>query len=346
MFQLFVVILVFSIVLFFYIHIYHHFKTSNDLEVYEIERVSKEKLEEVCNLKQPFLFNYDEPVVQHTDLYNLDTHYQSFDINIRKHVTDENDLLDTETSADELEDTVPLPLDKALALFKKDTTASYFTEMNQDFLTESGVGKHIQYDDGYLRPPLVTNCLYDVMTGSKGATTPLRYDMNYRNYYLVTHGSAEVRLIPPKYTKYLYPQNDYENFEFKSPIQVWGVQPKYKADYNKAKHLQVVLNPGKVLYIPPYWWYSIRFHKRTSITSMKYRTVMNNVSIAPWFVMYFLQLYNVKRNTIENIQVTTETTTGNLTPKQDASVEQAHKKFKKLPLQSNSGPARVDEKQE
>lgn len=335
MFQLFVVVLVFSIVLFFYIHIYHHFKTSNDLEVYEIERGSKEKLEEVCNLKQPFLFNFDEPVVQHTDLYNLDSHYQSFDINIRKHVT-EDAVVDLGSDVD---DTVPLPLDKALALFKQDTTASYFTEMNQDFLTESGIGKHIQYDDAYLRPPFVTNCVYDLLTGSKGASTPLRYDMNYRNYYLVTHGSCEVRLLPPKYSKYLYPQNDYENFEFKSPIHVWGVQGKYKADYNKAKHLHVVLNPGKVLYIPPYWWYSIRFNKRTSITSMKYRTVMNNVSMAPWFGMHFLQLYNVKRNTIEHIQGTTDekektTSTKTKMPMASSMLRQPSSKKHTLPSSS------------
>jgi hypothetical protein len=35
---------------------------------------------------------------------------------------------------------------------------------------------------------------------------------------------------------------------------------------------------------------------------------MNNVSISPCFFMHFLQLYNVKRNTIENVKVSEETT--------------------------------------
>ncbi len=104
------------------------------------------------------------------------------------------------------------------------------------------------------------------MTGSPGSNTPLRYDLNSRNYYLVTHGSVNVILIPPKYSKHLYPENDYENFEFKSPINVWNVQQKYNADYKKAKNIRISLNPGKMLYIPPYWWYSIRFNKKASIT--------------------------------------------------------------------------------
>ena len=39
-------IFVFCIVLFLYIHIFFHLKTSDDLEVYEIDQPSKEKLEE------------------------------------------------------------------------------------------------------------------------------------------------------------------------------------------------------------------------------------------------------------------------------------------------------------
>jgi len=46
-------VLIFCVILFFYLHIYFHMKTSNDLEVYEIDQPSKDKLEEVCDLRQP-----------------------------------------------------------------------------------------------------------------------------------------------------------------------------------------------------------------------------------------------------------------------------------------------------
>ena len=51
--------LIFCIVLFLYLHIYHHLKTSNDLEVYEIEKPSKDKLEEISDIRQPVIFNYN-----------------------------------------------------------------------------------------------------------------------------------------------------------------------------------------------------------------------------------------------------------------------------------------------
>ena len=53
-----IALLIFCLVLFIYLHVYFHLKTSNDLEVYEIEQPSKDKLEEICDLRQPVIFNY------------------------------------------------------------------------------------------------------------------------------------------------------------------------------------------------------------------------------------------------------------------------------------------------
>ena len=65
---------------------------------------------------------------------------------------------------------------------------------------------------------------------------------------------------------------DYENYEFRSPVNPWDVQANYKADFSKFKTLDVVLTPGKVFYLPPYWWYSIRFDELSSISFLHYDT--------------------------------------------------------------------------
>jgi hypothetical protein len=288
------------VVLFCYVHIYDNYNTSNDLEVYDIDKGSKDKLEEICNLKQPFLFNFDETIILNTNLYGVNVHNNAFEINIRVNENETDESQDSYTSNELL---VPLILEKAKELFDKTDTTTYFTEDNHEFLNESGLIKHIKYNDSYLRPYMVTNCFYDILSGSLNSYTPLRYDINNRNYYLVTNGYIEITLIPPKYSKYLHQYPDYELFEFKSPINVWDIQPKYKNDYNKSKSIHFTINTGKMLYIPPYWWYSIRFNKQSSITTMKYRTCMNNVSILPNIILHYLQLYNIKRTTIENKRI-------------------------------------------
>ena len=127
--------------------------------------------------------------------------------------------------------------------------------------------------------------------------------MNYRNYYIVTQGSIKVKLSPPKSSKYLYPVNDYENFEFKSQINPWDPQAKFKADFDKIKCLEIVLTPGRFLYIPAYWWYTFKFEPDTSVSCFKYRTYMNNIAISPKIFMYALQNQNVERKIAKQIDL-------------------------------------------
>ena len=111
-------------------------------------------------------------------------------------------------------------------------------------------------------------------------------------------------MIPPRSSKYLSSVNDYENFEFRSPINAWNVQSLYASDFDKVKCLEVKLQVGQTIYIPAYWWYSIRFGKNTSLSCFRYRTYMNNVAILPKTIMYLLQNQNVKREVAKKVQTT------------------------------------------
>ena len=199
---------------------------------------------------------------------------------------------------------MPLPLHAAIKLFNEDKTSSYYSENNGDFLEETGVIKSMKYNDEFLRPYMVSNCNYDIMMGSNGTCTPFRYEVNYRNYFVLTQGSAQIKLAPPHSIKYLYPNYDYENFEFNSPVNPWAPQAKYIADFDKIKCLEFTLNPGKTLFLPANWWYSIKFNtSNTSITCFRYRTYMNNVAILPYIILHALQIQNVKRNTVKKVSI-------------------------------------------
>ena len=285
---------IFCIVLFVYLHIQFHLKTSNDLEVYELDDASKDKLEEVCDIRQPVLFRFDdEKVIETTSKKFILENYPSFEIKIRN--TNDNDK--------KSELYVPLPLDASRKLFDEDKNACYFSENNSDFLNETGVVKNFKYNDMFLRPYMVSNMNYDIMMATKDTVTPFRYETNYRNYFLCTQGSVEIKLTPPQSVKYLYPEYDYENFEFRSPINPWNVQTKYAADFNKIKCLEISLKKGQIVYIPAYWWYSIKFDSDSSVSCFRYRTYFNNLAISPYIFMHMLQLQNVKREIIDKIPI-------------------------------------------
>jgi hypothetical protein len=151
---------------------------------------------------------------------------------------------------------------------------------------------------------MVSNCNYDIMMGSKNTCTPFRYEINYRNFFLLTQGSAQIKISPPHSLKYLYPNYDYENFEFRSPVNPWSPQPRYIADFDKMKCLEFTMTPGKTLFLPAYWWYSIKFmNSDTSISCFRYRTYMNNIAILPYIGLHALQIQNVKRNVAKKVSI-------------------------------------------
>ena len=281
---------IFCLVLFIYLHVQFHLKTGEDLEMYEVDQPSKEKLEEICDIRQPVLFNFDcQTIIDTSSKSYITQNYNAFEVKIRniKEIDPNTELY------------IPLPLHAADKLFNEDTNSSYLSENNSDFLEETGVGKNLKYNDEFLRPYMVSNCNYDIMMGSANVCTPFRYEINYRNYYLLTEGSAQIKLTPPHNIRYLYPNYDYENFEFRSPVNPWTPQPKYIADFDKIKCLEFTLTPGKTLYIPAYWWYSIKFNKKSSISCFNYRTYMNNIAISPYIGMHALQIQNIKRNVVK-----------------------------------------------
>ena len=73
--------------------------------------------------------------------------------------------------------------------------------------------------------------------------------------------------------------------------------------FDKIKCLEIILVPGKILYIPAYWWYTFKFNENTSVSCFKYRTYMNNIAISPKIFMYALQNQNVERKIAKPINI-------------------------------------------
>ena len=280
-------IVTFLIVLFIYLHIYYHIKISNYLEVYDIQNLSKERLEDICNLRQPATFYLEVACFELLLLENVKKEYGSFDIKLR-------DTSDNTTS----ELYLPYILNKAVVAIKE---KQYYSERNEDFLNETSLLKILQVNDYFLRPSSLMTSTYDYLIGTESSQTPFRYDVCYRNYFVLLEGEALIKLTPPKNKKYLFTYKDYDNFEFRSPINPWNVQKQYQNNFDKIKCLDITLTKGKVLFIPAYWWYSIKFNSpETVILNFKYKTYMNNITLFPDYFKSFLQKQNIKHVIIDS----------------------------------------------
>lgn len=282
-----IIILIFTIVLFFYLHIIYHLKKSNDLDVYEIKTPSKDELEEICNYRQPVLFHYyNNEINNYFNFDNIKLHNQ-FDINVRnadKNLSDEHELY------------IPFNTSKLFEIIKTGSTNTYITENNNDFLNESGLIKNIKYNDNLLRPYFMISNKYDLLTGCKFSRTPFRYNLNYRNYFHVVSGNVKIKLSPPNSSKHLNEVKDYDNYEFRTNINLWKPTSNDKLNINKIKIIDVNLSQGQIIYIPNYWWYTFEYDVNTIIINYRYDTYMSLISQCPQLMMYMLQAQNIKIN--------------------------------------------------
>jgi len=273
-------LLILCIVLFAYIHIYHHIKTSNYLEIYEIENPSKDKLEDLTAMRQPLVIN--NITLNNMTLDYLKSNYPTFELSLYNKVSD---LF------------VKIKLEEFYKLIVSKDSYNILTYNNYDFLEETTIDKHLEVNDLFLRPYNMLSKKYDILMGSINSVTQLKYSINSRNILYVSYGKIEVTLCPPKDYKHLHVKKNHETLEFYSQINIYDVEQKYYNDYNKVKFLRIVLVPNQVLLIPPYWFYSIKILElNTLVFYNTYRTYAGTVAIIPDLFMQLLQQDNLKLN--------------------------------------------------
>ena len=292
-------VFIFILVLFLYIHVNHQFKRSEDLEIYEMDYTTNKNLQEICELKQPVLFEYKPFHPEFFDNVTVDVIEQQSALDVK--IKDVNDYWNETANVDY----VVLPLQSARTLMTTDTRSNYFTENNEEFVNEAGLYNDFFENNFYLKPDLTVQTKYDILMGSNGAITPLRYHTNYRQFFCVNSGKIHVKMTPWKSSKHLSPTKDFENYEFRSPINVWKPQREYANRMDKLKFLEFDVHEGFVLYVPPFWWYSIKFSNQNDnlVTGITYNSVMNCISNIPNYALYYLQQSNIKKRVAKVLEI-------------------------------------------
>jgi hypothetical protein len=280
-------ILIFIVISFSYIHIVNELKTSEDLEVYELEYYDNENLQETCSVLQPVVFKRTKTI----SLPDLENYKQLL------LVKSTNDYY---TSTESVQ-SVGLPSNALIQLLKSDSKSHYFSENNQVFIEESGFRKKISDLDIELKPKNIFETKYDILLGSKNTCTPCRYHTNNRKFlYVANGGCIRIKMASWKFTKYLHLIKDYENYEFKSSMNIWTKND----DLDNIQFVEFDVPLESIVFIPPYWWYSIKFLEQdTVIFEYNYSSIINKISNAVDCAKYYLHNQNIVKNYANNINI-------------------------------------------
>lgn len=267
----------FMFILFLYIHINYQHRKSQELEIYEYEYNDIEGLQETCEVRQPIIFHFESLISKYTpiNLAILNT-IEKEDGNILN-IKDTHDYYDVTDSHLIQPINVPLSFQSVIKLIDTNTTdPHFFTENNNEFIEETGIDAVMtKIGDRFLKPIYTVNQSYDIMTASKGVGLPMKYHTQTSKYIYVSSGRIIVKMAPFKYVKKL----DFNERILVSPMNCWTPQMQYIPYINKVRFLEFEVFAGYMLYIPPYWIYSIFYLENdTCLLEYNYQTFMNMIA--------------------------------------------------------------------
>lgn len=296
---------VFFLVLFLYVHIIQQYKYSEEHEVYEMDYIDNVNLQESCQLMQPIVFSttttHDNTGITTTTLPSL----PSLDDAVSE-VTDPEHLMLNLLDEQAPTYTTPMPFHTAVMLLER-VPQRYYSERNEAFLQSTPeYQERLRELNTYLQPPFSAYSHHDVCIGAKLACTPFRYHVHSRKFLVVSSGKITVKMAPwKKNAKRLHEVRDYDMGEYRSNVHVWRPKEHHRRDMEKIEFLEFDVDAGHVVYLPPYWGYSIQYQEpNTCIVECTYSTWFNRLAFLGETARTFLQrqhMYQTWFHTVRTI---------------------------------------------
>jgi len=278
--------IVFIVVVFFYLHITAHYRKGEDLELFETDFINNTKLQESCEVRQPLMIVGVPGIAKLPSRGDLLKGNEKYEGSIRDLA--QWKLVPSRPIAmeDLVDGTRPrsLEMEKILRALESDRDGIYVSEGNEGFLEEVGLWKIFQkWGDERFCPTYNVSKQYDVLMGSKGACTPLRYHTAYRKFLVARgggvfggDGNLVVRMTPWKSRKRMEWLRDDIGRETVSTMMAFGGRADQREEWSRVRFLEFIVPEGQVLYLPPYWWYSVQFPGATVFAySFTYWSAMN-----------------------------------------------------------------------
>jgi hypothetical protein len=271
-------LILFSIILFTYIHLQHQLKTGEDMDVFEYEYVSASGLQEITQYKQPVLFSLQLPSLR--DNPHLDP----------LQVKDIREYFKPNSTSVE---SISLSQKSARGLLDTDSKSLFYSDRNQMAIAKSETWtKWFETMDPFLQPSFTIYKEYDVLYGSqKSHTITIFHRESHVYIYLpqeTNQSPIRVKMTPWSSRTFLDHESDYTYYEFWSKTNLFEKNERIRC-------LDFIVKPGYVLYIPPYWFYSIEYQNKTSEVCMtKYTTGANLLANAKHMGKYWIQQQNIQ----------------------------------------------------
>ena len=251
----FIIILLVIIIILFGFHIYKHVSFPINNEILQIGTYDKELLEKHILQKQPIV------------IMNTLTEIDLFE----KLYLDELEKRDVKLY---FNDTINKDDNVLLSIKKSENKFIYESRKDADIILTDEYYTFIKNLQNN-----ITIWSYNTLTlFKKEMVSPIIKCGFHRNLYLLFDGEVVFTIYPPKYNDYLYPGSKTDIYTMSKihPKTIEQSMVEYPL-YKKAFSIDIILRPGQILNIPPYWWYSIECKKDCVLIGNKSDTIFTRI---------------------------------------------------------------------
>jgi len=251
---------IFIVVLITYLHIQSHFQHASESDVFELDGIIDNRIDDVLDLKQPVVFR----------LEFIPTTLEDINIHALSHTN-------ADTNVYVVDPTNGVRVTSSISSFKKiqDSTSSipYYSDGNEEIIQRLSNDIRLRIASHYVHlvPPLLCTTRYDLIFGTDKCITRLQRNVAHRSYFTVTNGTVVVKLIHPD-------QLTNVNFDCTPGLvpDMWCSVAKLET--TKISMKDVSLNKGQTLFVPPYWGIIFHMTKDSFMLSVKYSTYMSEMA--------------------------------------------------------------------
>lgn len=255
-------IIIIVIVILLIIHTWYNLKTNNDINIIQIHNPSKNILEDNLRKKSPLIIT---GIVEKWNfikkLYPENLKKKKIKIKLNNSVIEQNETKIIYKTLEEyfnwIKELEKNKNEKQIEKIVKEKMLNVYYAENEQLLNDLNILNQVKEETSSLLPPLSLVNTYPLWIGHSHSRTGLHYDTDYRNLLCQIYGKKRIFLFSPNQSKYMYPSDKFDNGSVCSQVDFWNIDEKKFPDFNKSSYIEIILYPGQIISIPPYWWHAI-----------------------------------------------------------------------------------------
>ena len=272
-------IIILLLIVFIIIHMKHSDKTNSTSMILQLSNPTKETLENTLNKKLPTVIT---DVIQYWDIIKdltpeyIKSYYPDYKVKLHTTIPEQES---TNIIVNTMEDFINWI--QTVDNVQTQNLSNVYMSEDFSFLKETKLDKYLEKYTELIHAPMSFVKSYFFWMGPKGTRTGLHYDTDYRNILCQIYGRKRIILFNPSQTKYMYPSKKFDNGALLSKIDFWNPDLGRFPKFRKAKYIEIILHPGQMLYIPPYWWHAVENLDTNIAISVRTENIFSSLNKVP-----------------------------------------------------------------